>query len=124
MAPCSHLNEVRQGTRSANGGEDCLKIGDSWVHLRLWMICGHVACCDSSNNKHATKHFHAPRTGSCNPLSQERTEGGGTSMRSFSNPPDASRTLILIGDQNHRRSALGLSMREGENRGTDARAHQ
>jgi hypothetical protein len=28
------------------------------VHLRLCRICGHVGCCDSSNNKHATKHFH------------------------------------------------------------------
>jgi uncharacterized UBP type Zn finger protein len=27
--------------------------------LRLCMICGHVGCCDSSPNKHATKHFHA-----------------------------------------------------------------
>ena len=23
------------------------------------MTCGHVGCCDSSPNKHATKHFHA-----------------------------------------------------------------
>jgi hypothetical protein len=120
MAPCSHLNEVRQGTRSANGGEHCLKIGDIWVHLRLWMISGHVACSDSSNNKHVTKHFHPPCTRSCNLLSQARTGAGGTSMRSFSNPPDASRTLILIGDRTRRRSAFGLSMREGENRGTDA----
>jgi hypothetical protein len=22
------------------------------------MVCGHAACCDSSKNKHATKHFH------------------------------------------------------------------
>ena len=36
----------------------CLKIGDTWVHLRLCMTCGHVGCCDSSKNKHATKHFH------------------------------------------------------------------
>jgi hypothetical protein len=36
-----------------------LKIGDSWVHLCLCLICGHVGCCDSSNNKHATKHFHS-----------------------------------------------------------------
>ena len=33
-------------------------MGDSWVHLRLCMECGHVGCCDSSKNKHATKHFH------------------------------------------------------------------
>jgi uncharacterized UBP type Zn finger protein len=29
------------------------------VHLRLCLICGHVGCCDSSPNKHATQHFHA-----------------------------------------------------------------
>jgi uncharacterized UBP type Zn finger protein len=32
-------------------------MGDSWVHLRLCEICGHVGCCDSSKNRHATKHF-------------------------------------------------------------------
>jgi hypothetical protein len=37
--------------------EDCAKIGDGWVHLRECMICGHVGCCDSSQNKHATAHF-------------------------------------------------------------------
>jgi hypothetical protein len=33
-------------------------MGDHWVHLRMCLVCGHVACCDSSKNKHATKHFH------------------------------------------------------------------
>ena len=33
-------------------------MGDTWVHLRLCEICGHVGCCDSSKNRHATKHFH------------------------------------------------------------------
>jgi uncharacterized UBP type Zn finger protein len=31
-------------------------MGDSWVHLRLCLSCGHVGCCDSSKNKHASKH--------------------------------------------------------------------
>jgi thioredoxin reductase (NADPH) len=31
--------------------------GDSWVHLRLCLSCGHVGCCDDSPNRHATKHF-------------------------------------------------------------------
>jgi len=31
------------------------------VHLRMCMTCGHVGCCDSSKNMHATKHFHATR---------------------------------------------------------------
>ena len=32
-------------------------MGDVWVHLRLCLSCGHVGCCDSSKNKHATAHF-------------------------------------------------------------------
>jgi len=39
------------------GCEECLAMGDTWVHLRLCMACGHVGCCDDSKNKHATKHF-------------------------------------------------------------------
>ena len=57
MAICTHLSQIREVTPSARGCEDCLKIGDSWVHLRLCKSCGHVGCCDSSKNKHATKHF-------------------------------------------------------------------
>lgn len=34
-------------------------MGDHWVHLRICLTCGHVGCCDSSLNKHATKHFHS-----------------------------------------------------------------
>jgi uncharacterized UBP type Zn finger protein len=56
---CSHFDQVHDVTPSADGCEDCLKIGDEWVHLRLCMTCGHVGCCDDSKNKHATKHFHA-----------------------------------------------------------------
>ena len=44
---------------SAQGCEDCLRIGATWVHLRECLVCGHVGCCDSSPNRHATAHFHA-----------------------------------------------------------------
>ena len=47
------INDV---TPSADGCEDCLRIGSWWVHLRLCLTCGHVGCCDSSPNKHASKH--------------------------------------------------------------------
>jgi CPA2 family monovalent cation:H+ antiporter-2 len=57
-ARCMHVAQTRPVLPSANGCEDCLKIGDSWVHLRICMTCGHVGCCDSSKNKHATKHYH------------------------------------------------------------------
>jgi uncharacterized UBP type Zn finger protein len=26
------------------------------MHLRLCLTCGHVGCCDSSPNRHASKH--------------------------------------------------------------------
>jgi len=55
---CSHLDQVREVTPRTKGCEECLATGDSWVHLRLCRTCGHVGCCDSSKNKHATKHFH------------------------------------------------------------------
>jgi CPA1 family monovalent cation:H+ antiporter len=40
-----------------HGCQECLELGDTWVHLRLCLDCGHVGCCDSSPNKHASKHF-------------------------------------------------------------------
>jgi uncharacterized UBP type Zn finger protein len=54
---CKHLNQVKVTSTDKHVCEDCVKIGDTWVHLRLCMQCGHVGCCDSSKNKHATKHF-------------------------------------------------------------------
>ena len=54
---CTHLNQIRKVKPSANGCEECLKIGSTWVHLRMCLECGHVGCCDSSPHKHATKHF-------------------------------------------------------------------
>jgi uncharacterized UBP type Zn finger protein len=45
-------------TPDAAGCTDCLPIKGRWVHLRLCLACGHVGCCDSSPNKHATRHFH------------------------------------------------------------------
>ncbi len=56
---CGHLGSIRDVTPSARGCEECLALGDTWVHLRECLTCGHVGCCDSSKNKHATKHFQA-----------------------------------------------------------------
>jgi uncharacterized UBP type Zn finger protein len=56
---CTHLNQIQHVKPSTQGCEECLKTGDTWVHLRECLICGHVGCCDSSKNKHATQHFHA-----------------------------------------------------------------
>lgn len=60
-ARCRHLDFVKTDAPRTRGCEECLKVGDEWVHLRQCRTCGHVGCCDSSTNKHATKHFHATR---------------------------------------------------------------
>ncbi|MGH9943661.1 MAG: ubiquitin carboxyl-terminal hydrolase 14 [Pyrinomonadaceae bacterium] len=54
---CTHLDTSREVTPGSDGCEECLKTGDAWVHLRLCLSCGRVGCCDSSPNRHATKHF-------------------------------------------------------------------
>jgi len=58
---CSHLKSVNTDRPRSQGCEECLAIGDTWVHLRLCRSCGHVGCCDDSKNKHATKHYHATK---------------------------------------------------------------
>ena len=59
-AGCSHLDLIQPvAPRTPNGCEECLASGDRWVHLRLCLICGHVGCCDSSPNRHATGHYRA-----------------------------------------------------------------
>jgi uncharacterized UBP type Zn finger protein len=55
---CPHLSQVQHVKSSGRVCEDCIKTGDRWVHLRQCLVCGHVGCCDSSKNKHATRHFH------------------------------------------------------------------
>jgi hypothetical protein len=54
---CAHLTEIHTRAANTEGCEECLKTGDSWVHLRVCMVCGKTGCCDDSKNKHATRHF-------------------------------------------------------------------
>ena len=58
---CAHGREINQVHPSARGCEECLKVGQAWVHLRICRTCGHVGCCDQSPGRHATKHFHITR---------------------------------------------------------------
>jgi hypothetical protein len=44
---------------SGTGCVGCLAAGSWWFHLRRCTECGHIGCCDSSPNQHATKHHHA-----------------------------------------------------------------
>lgn len=61
--PCTHVSHapIRTVKRPALGCEDCMRIGGRWLHLRECLTCGHVGCCDSSPNKHATAHFHVTK---------------------------------------------------------------
>ena len=61
VGDCEHLQNRSElpNPRTPNGCEECLRDGTTWVHLRLCLECGHVGCCDSSPDKHATAHFHA-----------------------------------------------------------------
>ncbi|MFV9423735.1 UBP-type zinc finger domain-containing protein [Microbacterium sp. S1037] len=54
------LDQIDRGVPpSGPGCQECDASGSWWVHLRRCAACGHVGCCDSSLNRHATAHFHA-----------------------------------------------------------------
>jgi hypothetical protein len=55
---CHHVPDHPHGPAS-RGCLACMAMGDTWVHLRTCLHCGHVGCCDDSKNRHATRHFHA-----------------------------------------------------------------
>ncbi len=61
MRECEHMANVPVPEPDARtpGCEECLKIGQRWVHLRKCLECGHIGCCDQSVGKHATKHAGA-----------------------------------------------------------------
>jgi MFS family permease len=70
MPTCEHADRIANAPPRSRGCEECLLTGDTWVHLRVCLTCGQVGCCDSSKNRHATKHFWAsqhPIVGSLEP---------------------------------------------------------
>ena len=61
MARCGHRAhiKVRRLPESVDGCEECLAAGTLWLHLRICLECGHVACCDESPHRHANAHANA-----------------------------------------------------------------
>jgi ubiquitin-hydrolase Zn-finger-containing protein len=56
---CSHLKTISEvKTAAQHLCAECVKIGARWVHLRTCQQCGVTLCCDSSPNRHASKHAH------------------------------------------------------------------
>jgi hypothetical protein len=54
---CSHTDQIRDVERTSDGCEQCIALGDTWVHLRMCMTCGQVGCCDSSVSPRRTNHL-------------------------------------------------------------------
>ena len=59
---CKHLAGIRDVVPSAPGCEECLKLGDPWLHLRVCRACGHVGCCDQSPKPARDKTFSHDQT--------------------------------------------------------------
>jgi hypothetical protein len=54
---CPHIEQIAEIVEPARREcEECVKIHSSWVHLRTCQQCGTTLCCDSSPNRHASKH--------------------------------------------------------------------
>ena len=57
---CAHLTAIKSVKMpKRHVCEECIKTGDSWVHLRTCQECGITLCCDDSPNRHARKHARA-----------------------------------------------------------------
>jgi hypothetical protein len=57
MTTCEHVDQVQDVEPSSfEGCSECLASGGRWVHLRMCLVCGQVGCCDSSPNRHASRH--------------------------------------------------------------------
>jgi uncharacterized UBP type Zn finger protein len=54
---CTHRDQIKVTHTDKHYCEECVTTGENWVHLRMCLSCGHVGCCDSSPNRHASKHF-------------------------------------------------------------------
>lgn len=54
---CEHIEQIKDVKKAKQQVcEECVKTGDEWVHLRTCQTCGVTLCCDSSINRHATRH--------------------------------------------------------------------
>jgi hypothetical protein len=57
---CAHISAIKKPIHGKKHEcEECVKTGSSWVHLRTCQTCGVTLCCDSSPNRHASKHARA-----------------------------------------------------------------
>ena len=54
---CAHIEGVEKVAHAKKRQcDECVTMGGRWVHLRTCQTCGGTRCCDSSPNKHASRH--------------------------------------------------------------------
>ena len=57
MAACLHIAQIETvKSPKAHVCDECVAMGSKWLHLRTCQDCGVTRCCDSSPNRHASKH--------------------------------------------------------------------
>ena len=57
QSPCEHISAIETVKQPhKHVCEECVRMGARWVHLRTCQQCGATLCCDSSPNRHASKH--------------------------------------------------------------------
>jgi len=60
VATCPHIAAITAIKQPAHRQcDECVKTGSRWMHLRTCQECGATLCCDSSPNKHASRHARA-----------------------------------------------------------------
>jgi hypothetical protein len=58
--PCHHITAITTVRQPEHHQcDECIKTGSRWMHLRTCQACGVTLCCDSSPNKHASRHAHS-----------------------------------------------------------------
>lgn len=55
---CRHFDGLTPARPTSDVCDQCVAMGDGWVHLRSCLVCGAVGCCDNSKNRHARGHWH------------------------------------------------------------------
>jgi hypothetical protein len=101
-----HLSMIRRVfPRTPNGCAEGLLLR-GWVHLRLYLTCGHVGCCDSSPLRHARTVGH-PIVRSSN-----RARAGADAMPT--NSTSESQELTDTPDLNGAHSRPEVLFREGD----------
>ena len=54
---CAHIQAVSTVKHpDKHECDECVRMGSRWLHLRTCQTCGVTRCCDSSPNRHASKH--------------------------------------------------------------------